>query len=82
MADAALLRRTLRDSFGYDDFRPGQRVVVESVLTGRHTLAVMPTGAGKSLCYQLPPLVSESTDVVVSPFNIPSLLESESLVYL
>ncbi|TIX97657.1 MAG: DEAD/DEAH box helicase, partial [Mesorhizobium sp.] len=50
-------RRVLKDVFGFDDFRPGQDVVTEALLAGRHVLAVMPTGAGKSLCYQVPALV-------------------------
>jgi ATP-dependent DNA helicase RecQ len=57
----------LRDVFGLGGFRPGQRAVVESVLAGRHTVAVMPTGAGKSLCYQLPAVVVGGTALVVSP---------------
>jgi ATP-dependent DNA helicase RecQ len=57
----------LRDVFGLAGFRPGQRAVVESVLAGRHTVAVMPTGAGKSLCYQLPAVVAGGTALVVSP---------------
>ena len=44
-------RRILKDVFGFDDFRPGQAAAMESLLAGRHVLAVMPTGAGKSLCY-------------------------------
>jgi ATP-dependent DNA helicase RecQ len=61
------LEESLRDVFGLDGFRPGQAQVVESVLAGRHTVAVMPTGAGKSLCYQLPAVVIGGTAVVVSP---------------
>jgi ATP-dependent DNA helicase RecQ len=57
----------LRDVFGLAGFRPGQRAVVESVLAGRPTVAVMPTGAGKSLCYQLPAVVAGGTALVVSP---------------
>ncbi len=53
--------------FGYDRFRPGQAQVIESLLAGRHVLAVMPTGAGKSLCYQVPALVMGGLTVVVSP---------------
>jgi ATP-dependent DNA helicase RecQ len=61
------LARTLRDTFGLDRLRPGQREVVRAVLEGHDTLAVMPTGAGKSLCYQLPALHLDGTTVVVSP---------------
>jgi ATP-dependent DNA helicase RecQ len=53
--------------FGLDSLRPGQDQVIDSVLAGRHTLAVMPTGAGKSLCYQLPALVLPGMTIVVSP---------------
>src|SRR5690348_6173101 len=63
----AVLGDALRDVFGLAGFRPGQRAVVESVLAGRHTVAVMPTGAGKSLCYQLPAVVAGGTALVVSP---------------
>lgn len=52
---------------GYDSFRPGQREAVEAVLEGRDSLIVMPTGGGKSLCYQLPGLASDSLTIVVSP---------------
>lgn len=65
--DAERLRRTLRDTFGFDALRPGQEAVIASVLDGRDTLAVMPTGAGKSLCYQLPALYLPGTTLVVSP---------------
>src|SRR5262245_22747225 len=61
------LEDALRDVFGLAGFRPGQRAVVDSVLAGRHTVAVMPTGAGKSLCYQLPAVVAGGTALVVSP---------------
>jgi ATP-dependent DNA helicase RecQ len=57
----------LRDVFGHDAFRLGQREVIESILAKKPTLAVMPTGSGKSLCYQLPALAFEGTTVVVSP---------------
>lgn len=59
--------RVLKDVFGYDDFRPGQAAVMEALLNGRHVLAVMPTGAGKSLCYQVPALVMGGLTIVVSP---------------
>ncbi|MFN9055504.1 MAG: DEAD/DEAH box helicase, partial [Cyanobacteriota bacterium] len=57
----------LQRHFGWAAFREGQRPVVEALLEGRDCLAVLPTGAGKSLCYQLPALVREGLTVVVSP---------------
>jgi len=61
------LRRLLRDTFGIPSLREGQQAVIERVLAGRNTLAVMPTGAGKSLCYQLPAVALGGRTVVVSP---------------
>ena len=60
-------RRALKDRFGYADFRPGQKSVIEALMAGRDALAVMPTGAGKSLCYQIPSLVLPGVAIVVSP---------------
>ncbi len=57
----------LKSVFGFDHFRGVQEDVVDRVMHGRHTLAVMPTGAGKSLCYQLPAIAREGTALVVSP---------------
>jgi ATP-dependent DNA helicase RecQ len=57
----------LRATFGYDDFRPGQKEVIDTVLMGRNALVVMPTGGGKSLCYQVPALALGGLTVVVSP---------------
>ncbi|RMD94957.1 MAG: DNA helicase RecQ [Alphaproteobacteria bacterium] len=57
----------LSDIFGFDSFRPGQREIVEAVAAGRDVLAIMPTGGGKSLCYQLPALMREGVTVVISP---------------
>jgi ATP-dependent DNA helicase RecQ len=59
--------QVLKQVFGFDRFRGVQEDVVARVLAGNHTLAVMPTGAGKSLCYQLPALVREGTALVISP---------------
>ena len=61
------LVKALRDSFGYDSFRPGQREVIEAVMEGRDCIAVMPTGAGKSLTFQLPARLLEGTVLVISP---------------
>jgi ATP-dependent DNA helicase RecQ len=58
---------TLKDVFGFDSFRPGQEEVIDGVLSGRNVLAVMPTGSGKSLCYQVPALIVGGLTVVVSP---------------
>jgi ATP-dependent DNA helicase RecQ len=61
------LKHTLRKVFNLEGFRPGQQAVISSIMTGRHTLAIMPTGAGKSLCYQLPALHLRGMTLVVSP---------------
>ncbi|MCC7273832.1 MAG: RecQ family ATP-dependent DNA helicase, partial [Alphaproteobacteria bacterium] len=60
-------RAALKTVFGFDSFRPGQEAVMASVLGGRNVLAVMPTGSGKSLCYQLPALMRPGLTLVVSP---------------
>jgi ATP-dependent DNA helicase RecQ len=59
--------KILRDTFGYNSFRPGQEEIVDSLLAGRNVLAVMPTGSGKSLCFQIPALVKNALTIVVSP---------------
>lgn len=61
------MKRTLRKVFNLDKLRPGQAEVIRSILEGDNTLAIMPTGAGKSLCYQLPALHIPGTTVIVSP---------------
>ncbi len=61
------LTNALKRTFGFDDFRPGQEAVVQHVLAGRDVLALMPTGGGKSLCYQLPALLQPGVSLVVSP---------------
>ncbi|HMB95907.1 MAG TPA: DEAD/DEAH box helicase, partial [Tepidisphaeraceae bacterium] len=69
------LREQLQELFGLDDFRLAQRGVIEDVLAGRDVLCVMPTGAGKSLCYQLPAAVQGGLTIVVSPLI--SLMEDQ-----
>jgi len=60
-------RETLKHVFGFDAFRPGQEEIIAAIMAGRDLLAIMPTGAGKSLCYQLPAFIGEGLTVVVSP---------------
>ncbi len=67
MSDLAAAQRALHTTFGFETFRPGQAEIVSAVLDGRDVLAVMPTGSGKSLCYQLPALLRDSLTIVVSP---------------
>ncbi|MDQ0206167.1 DNA helicase RecQ [Alkalicoccobacillus murimartini] len=60
-------RSFLQQTFGYDQFRPGQQKVIDQVLAGEDSLAIMPTGGGKSICYQIPAMMLEGTALVISP---------------
>lgn len=62
-----LAEQILRDTFGYQQFRPGQQTIINAVISGRDCMVVMPTGGGKSLCYQIPALVMNGLTLVVSP---------------
>jgi len=61
------VHQLLHERFGYQDFRPGQEAIIGALLQGQHVLTVMPTGSGKSLCYQLPALLNEGCTLVISP---------------
>ena len=61
------LAKQLKDVFGYSSFKGDQEVVIRNVLSGRNTIVIMPTGGGKSMCYQLPALIMEGMAIVVSP---------------
>ncbi|MEW5291455.1 MULTISPECIES: ATP-dependent DNA helicase RecQ [Erwinia] len=63
----ALAEQVLQETFGYQQFRPGQQTIIQASLKGRDCLVVMPTGGGKSLCYQIPALVRDGLTLVVSP---------------
>ena len=65
--DAGDLRRLLKQHFGYDEFRPRQEAIIANALAGRHGLVIIPTGGGKSLCYQLPAIATGGLTLVVSP---------------
>ena len=61
------LYQTLKHYFGYDTLRPGQQDLMEGILNGSDVLGIMPTGAGKSLCYQVPALMLPGITIVISP---------------
>jgi ATP-dependent DNA helicase RecQ len=63
----AVPEQLLKSVFGFPEFRPGQKEIVDRLLVGTHTLSVLPTAAGKSICYQIPALIADQLTVVISP---------------
>ena len=61
------LEHILKENFGFEKFRPNQQAIIESILSGQDTVAIMPTGGGKSICFQLPAIIFEGTTIVISP---------------
>jgi ATP-dependent DNA helicase RecQ len=63
----SLLNKQLQEHFGFDAFKHPQEEIIKSVLKGKDTFVIMPTGGGKSLCYQLPAIISKGCAIIVSP---------------
>ena len=61
------LKERLKEIFGYSQFRGNQERIIRNLLDGRNTFVIMPTGAGKSLCYQLPAMINDGLAIVISP---------------
>ena len=61
------IKKSLKDFFGFDSFKGNQEAVIQAILEGKDSFVIMPTGAGKSLCYQLPALMQEGTAIIISP---------------
>lgn len=60
-------KQILKVYFGYDSYKPGQEEIVNAILEGRDVLAIMPTGAGKSVCYQVPAMLLPGITIIISP---------------
>ena len=67
MADTRKIREAMKFHFGFDSFKGNQLEIIKTLLDGKNVFVLMPTGGGKSLCYQLPALMSEGTAIIISP---------------
>src|SRR5689334_13651170 len=65
--ETSTILETLKSFFGFDGFKGNQEEIIKNLLSGKDTFVIMPTGGGKSMCYQLPALLSEGTAIVISP---------------
>ena len=70
VAEKSTLQETLNKYFGYESFKGDQEAIIRNVLDGQDTFVIMPTGGGKSMCYQLPALMSKGTAVIISPMRL------------
>ena len=61
------LKLLLKENFGFENFRPNQEDIIKSIIDGKDTIAIMPTGGGKSICFQLPALIFDGLTIVISP---------------